>query len=68
MFTAWILTVIAWFRAAREALDLTTGKAIITVLLGGLAMLAVAMIAGLVLGLLGVGALAFGGAFGAGAQ
>jgi hypothetical protein len=62
MFMAWILTVIAWFRAAREALDLTTGKTVITVLLGGLAMLAIAVIAGLVLGLLGVGSLAPGGA------
>jgi hypothetical protein len=63
MFIAWILTVIAWFRAAREALDLDTGKTLITVLLGGLVMLAVAIIAGLVLGLLGVGTLAMGGAF-----
>jgi hypothetical protein len=63
MFIAWILMVIAWFRAAREALDLDTVKTIITVLLGWLAMFAVVILAGLVLGLLGIGAAALGGAF-----
>jgi hypothetical protein len=68
MFIAWISTVIAWFRTVREALDLTTGKTLITVLLAGLAMLAIALIAGLVLWLLGVGILALSQSFAAGAQ
>ena len=56
LILAWILMVIAWFIAAKEALDLEWVKTIITVLLGWLALIIIMVIAGVVLGLLGVGA------------
>ncbi len=59
-----ILMVIAWFVATKEALDLEWVQTIVTVILGWLVMLAITVIAGVVLGLLGVGAAAFGGALG----
>jgi hypothetical protein len=59
-----VLTVIAWFRAAKEALDLEWGQTIITVVLGWVALLAVTIVAGLVLAALGLGAAALGGLLG----
>jgi hypothetical protein len=58
---AWILMIVAWFMAAREALDLEWGQTIVTVILGGLAQfLITTFIAGLVLGLFELGAAAIG--------
>jgi hypothetical protein len=46
--------LIAWFVAAKEALDLEWAQTIITVLIGWLVLIVMAIIAGAVLGLLGV--------------
>ncbi len=59
-----ILMLIALFIATKEALDLEWVQTIVTVILGWLVMLAIMVIAGVMLGLLGVGAAAFGGALG----
>ena len=59
-----ILMVVAWFVAAKEALDLEWLQTIITVVLGWIAFIVIMLIAGAVLGLLGLGAAALGGAFG----
>jgi hypothetical protein len=65
MFIAWILTVIAWFIAAKEALDLEWLQTIVTVFLGWLALVVVSLfIGGLVLGVFGLGAVALGGLLG----
>jgi hypothetical protein len=65
MFIAWILTMIAWFMAAKEALDLEWLQTIVTVFLGWLALAVVSfVIGGLVLGALGLGAVALGGLLG----
>jgi hypothetical protein len=65
MFIAWILTMIAWFMAAKEALDLEWLQTIVTVFLGFLALAVVSfVIGGLVLGALGLGAVALGGLLG----
>lgn len=37
LFAGWIMLVVSWFVAAKEALDLDTGKTILTVILGWLA-------------------------------
>ena len=59
-----ILMVVAWFIAAKEALDLEWLQTIVTVFLGWVALIIVMAIAGLVLGMLGLGAAALGGLFG----
>ena len=64
MVVAAIVMVIAWFVAAKEALDLEWGQTIVTVILGWLALVVVMVVAGVVLGLLGLGAAALGGALG----
>jgi hypothetical protein len=64
MVIASILMVIAWFIAAKEALDLEWLQTIVTVILGWIALIVVMLIAGLVLGMLGLGAAALGGLFG----
>lgn len=65
MFIAWILMMIAWFIAAKEALDLEWLQTIVTVFLGWLALVVVSIvIGGLVLGGLGLGAVALGGLLG----
>jgi hypothetical protein len=62
---AGILMVIAWFLAAREALDLGWMQTIVTVLLGWLAQFVITtVITGLVLGLFELGAAAMGGRLG----
>jgi hypothetical protein len=58
---AWILMIVAWFIAAREALDLEWPQTIVTVILGFLAQfLITTFITGLVLGLFELGAAAIG--------
>jgi hypothetical protein len=65
MFIAWILMMIAWFIAAKEALDLEWLQTIVTVFLGWLALVVISLvIGGLVLGLFGLGAVALGGLLG----
>ena len=64
MIIAAILMVIAWLVAAKEALDLEWVQTIITVVLGWLALVVIMFIAGAVLGMLGLGAAALGGALG----
>jgi hypothetical protein len=65
MFIAWILMMIAWFIAAKEALDLEWLQTIVTVFLGWLALVVITLvIGGFVLGLFGLGAAAAGGVFG----
>ena len=61
---AFILGLIAWFVAAKEALDLEWGPTIITVVLGWLALLAIMIVTAVVLGILGFTAGLIGGAFG----
>jgi len=65
MIIAAILMVIAWFIAAKEALDLEWVQTIVTVVIGWIVLLVItAVIGGLVLGALGLGAAALGGLFG----
>lgn len=64
MIIAAILMIVAWFLAAKEALDLEWVQTIITVFLGWLALVVITFLAGAVLGLLGFGAAALGGLFG----
>jgi hypothetical protein len=59
-----VLMVIAWFVAAKEALDLEWLQTIITVILGWIALIVITALAGLILGMLGFGAAALGGLFG----
>ncbi len=65
MVAAAILLVVAWFVAAKEALDLEWAQTIITVIVGWLALIVIMIIGGAVLGLLGLGAAAMGGLLGA---
>lgn len=60
-FLAWILGLVAWFQAAREALDLETVQTLVTVIIGWIVLFVVVFFAGLVLGILGLGAAAAGG-------
>ena len=64
MIIAGIALVIAWFVAAKEALDLEWVQTIATVILGWVALVVVTLISGAVLGLLGLGAAAVGGFLG----
>ena len=64
MFIAAILLIVAWFVAAKEALDLEWLQTIITVFLGWIALIVVVVIGGVIIGLLGFGAVALGGLFG----
>ena len=63
IFIAGILGLVAWFIAAKEALDLEWLQTIITVFLGWIALMIITALAGIVLGLLGFGAAAVGGLF-----
>lgn len=60
-FLAWILGLVAWFQAAKEALDLEWVQTVVTVFLGWIVLFVVMFFAGLVLGVLGLGAAAAGG-------
>lgn len=64
LIVAAILGLVAWFVAAKEALDLEWGQTIITVILGWLVILVISIITGLILGALGIGAYTIGSAFG----
>jgi hypothetical protein len=55
--------LVAWFVAAKEALDLDWVQTIVTVFLGWLALMVVVFVGGAILGLLGLGAAAVGGLF-----
>ena len=59
-----ILMVIAWFVATKEALDLEWVQTIVTVVIGGIALMVIMFVATIVLGLLGLGAVGLGGALG----
>ncbi len=59
-----LLGLAAWFVAAKEALDLDTGQVIVTVIIGWVIGLVVALFSGIVLGALGLGAAAVGGLLG----
>ena len=61
---AWILGLIAWAMAAKEALDLEWVETIITVIIGWAVMFAIILATGLVLGALGFGAALVGGLLG----
>ena len=63
-FIAAILGLISWFVAAKEALDLEWVQTIVTVILGWIALFVVTLIAGVVLGMLGLGVAAVGGLIG----
>ena len=65
MVIAAIALVVAWFIAAKEALDLDWVKTVITVILGWLALIIITAIAGVVVGLLGFGGAVLGGLLGA---
>jgi hypothetical protein len=64
MVIAAILLVVAWFIAAKEALDLDWVKTIITVILGWISLIVITAIAAVVVGLLGFGGAALGGLLG----
>ena len=64
MIVAAILLVVAWFIAAKEALDLEWVQTIITVILGWIALIVIVLIGGAILGLFGFGAAALGGLLG----
>jgi hypothetical protein len=55
---AGILGFVSWFVAAREALDIEMVQTIITVVVGWVIFLVVGALAGVVLGVLGIGAAA----------
>lgn len=61
---AWILGLVAWFVAAKEALDLDNVQVIVTVVIGWAVRILIALAVGFVLGLLGFGAAALGGLLG----
>ena len=63
MFIAWILGLVAWFIAAKEALDLEWVQTIVTVILGFIALLVIVFIVGLILGAIGITAGLIGGLF-----
>jgi small neutral amino acid transporter SnatA (MarC family) len=56
--------LVAWFVAAKEALDLEWIQVIVTVVIAWVVVLAITLAAGLVIGLLGFGAAAAGGLLG----
>ena len=65
MIVAAILLIVAWFMAAKEALDLGWGETIITVIVGWIVMMAIMFVGSLVLGgIFGPGAAATGGILG----
>jgi len=64
MIVAAILLVVAWFIAAKEALDLEWLQTFITIILGWIALIVVVAIGGVIIGMLGLGAAALGGALG----
>lgn len=63
LFLGWIAALIAWFVAAKEALDLEWAQTIITVVIGWVIMFVLNLITGAILGFLGFGAAALGSVF-----
>jgi hypothetical protein len=63
-FAAWVVGLIAWFIAAKEALDLEWLETIITVVIGWVVLVFVSFIGGVVRGIFGFGAAAFREVFG----
>ena len=61
---SWVALVVAWFVAVHEALDLTWGKTIITVIIGFVPWAIIMALTGVVLSLLGLTATGFGNLFG----
>ena len=61
---SWVALVVAWFVAVHEALDLTWGKTIITVIIGFIPWAIIMALTGVVLSLLGLTATGFGSLFG----
>lgn len=61
LFLGAILGLIAWFVAAKEALDLEWLQTIVTVVIGWIALLIVIAITGAIIGLLGLAAAGVGG-------
>jgi hypothetical protein len=62
LIASFVAMIIAWFIATKEALDLEWGPTIGTVIIGFVVMLVIAAIGGVLLGALGFGAAAIGGA------
>jgi hypothetical protein len=54
LIVAWILGLIAWFVATKEALDLEWGQTIVTVIIGWLVFVVVGVIFGLILAAVGL--------------
>jgi len=61
---SWVALVVAWFVAVHEALDLTWGKTILTVMIGFIPWAIIMSLTGVVLSLLGLTANGFGSLFG----
>ena len=61
---SWVALVIAWFVAVHEALDLTWGKTIVTVMIGFIPWAIIMSLTGVVLSLLNLSATGFGSLFG----
>ena len=61
---SWVALVVAWFVAVHEALDLTWGKTIITVIIGFIPWAIIMSLTGVVLSLLDLTASGFGNLFG----
>jgi len=61
---SWVALVLAWFVAVHEALDLTWGKTILTVIIGFIPWAIIMSLTGVVLSLLGLTATGFGNLFG----
>ena len=64
MFVAWIVGLLSWFVAMKEALDLEWMQTIVTVILGWLAVFVVTLIAGMLLGMVGLTVAMVGGLIG----
>jgi len=64
VFVAWLLGLIAWIVAAKEALDLEWLQLIVTVVIGWLVFAAIMVASDIVLGLLGLGAAGVAGLLG----
>jgi hypothetical protein len=61
---SWVALVVAWFVAVHEALDLTWGKTMITVIIGFIPWALIMVLTGVVLSVLRFSATGFGGLFG----
>jgi len=62
IFVAWVVGLISWFVATKEALDLEWVQTIVTVILGWIALFVIVFIGGLIVAALGFTAAAIGGA------